>query len=109
MNFYDVDILDTQSGETKRCPMLTGWSDRPEGSLQMWRTKMCDCNLGGYYQRITSIDQKTGETCYAAHEMSAYYFKGCDHSMPPKRFIALKAYLLDGRVIDLEAALAKAA
>lgn len=109
MNLYEVDILDTESGETKRCPMLCGWMEGQQGSIQMWRTKMCDCNLGGYYKRITMRDEKTGETRYAAHEMSAYYFKGCDHSMPPKRFQALTAYLLDGRVIDLRAALAKAA
>ena len=109
MNLYEVDILDTQSNETKRCPMLTGWMDGPQGSILMWRTKMCDCNLGGYHRRIEMRDQTTGETRYAAHEMSAYQFKGCDHSMPPKRFVALKAYLLDGRIIDLQEALAKAA
>lgn len=109
MNLYEVDILDTTTNETKRCPMLCGWMDGPKGSIVMWRTKMCDCNLGGYFKRIEMRDQQSGEVRYAALEMSAYQFKGCDHSMPPKRFQALKAYLLDGRIIDLQDAIAKAA
>lgn len=101
MNLYEVDILDIRSGETKRCPTLTGWSANAEDSLRMWRTKMCDCNLGGYYARRSIQDGNTGETIYSAHEMSAYNFRPCDHSMPPQRFQALRAYLADGRVIDL--------
>jgi hypothetical protein len=111
MNFYDVDILDTKSGETKRCPMLCGWMEGEDGSIEMWRTKMCDCNLGGYHARLQYKDSRTGEVSWAQHSFSAEQFvKACgDHSMPPKRFIALKAYLRDGRVIDLQEALAKAA
>lgn len=102
LGFYEADILDTTTGETKRCPMLAGWNDNPErGSLQMWRTKMCDCNLGGYYRRLEIKDDNTGETRYAAHEMSAYQFQPCDHSVPAKRFQAIRAYLSDGRIVNL--------
>lgn len=103
MIFYDTDILHVESGQVRRTPMYVGWT---EYSPRVYRETMCDCNLAGYCE-AGFVLEKTGEWvfCTQPHEFAAFDFRrqfGCDHSIPPSRFRALKAYLQDGRVFDFE-------
>lgn len=101
MTLYEVDILDTKDDSVRRTPMWCGWSE--QGSLDMYRTKMCDCNLHGYRER-GAFDKVAKQWIWHthAHEMVASNYKGCDHAMPPERYKALRAYLADGRVVNLQ-------
>jgi hypothetical protein len=99
---YDVDILEVQTGEVRTTPMWVGWT---RCSPQVYRQSMCDCNLYGYRERGYATEAGGGGWQWEgqAHESVAYNFiqrHGCDHSMPPKYYRALVAYLNDGRVFD---------
>lgn len=101
MMTYELDILDVQSGETKRVDSFVGWT---EYSPKVYREGMCDCNLAGCRNReVISTPQGTSIQD-AGH--ASYRWRGenggCDHSMPPTRMRALKAYLRDGRVWDFQ-------
>ncbi len=98
---YDVDILDTATGETRRTPMHTGWN---EFSIKTYMQDMCDCCLAGYRER-GYMSAGTWTWHAQSHEFGAYEFiraRGCDHSKPGKKLRALRAYLSDGRVCDLQ-------
>lgn len=105
INYYDVDILDLSSGDVRKTPMQTGWT---EHSPTMYRERMCDCNLAGYRERGQFFDNGEGGVHWVFsdinHAFIAYEYitkNGCDHSMPPTRFKALRAHLDDGRTIEL--------
>lgn len=96
---YDVDILDVATGDIRTTPMWVGWT---QYSPDIYRSAMCDCNLYGYRERGYFTD-RGWEWDGRAHEGIAYDFLqrvGCDHSMPPKHYQALAAYLSDGRLYD---------
>jgi len=98
---YEVDILDVKTKQVRRTPMWAGWT---EHSPKVYHENFCDCNLYGYRERGHNR-QGVWEWTGQPHEGLAYTFirsKGCDHSMPPTRYRALKAYLQDGRVYDFE-------
>jgi hypothetical protein len=98
---YQIDILDVESGDVKRVDSLVGWT---EFSPKVYREGMCDCNLAGMRNREI---RKTIEGMHiedANH--AAFKWRrengGCDHSMPPKHFRAVMAYLQDGRIYDFK-------
>lgn len=99
MNFYDIEILDLQSGETKRAETFCGWT---EHSPKLYETTMCDCNLGGCRDR--EIKMVNGERSIQAHEFASHRWRalngGCAHTMPPTRLKVTRAFLSDGRVYD---------
>ena len=99
---YMIDILDIKSGEVKRVDSYVGWT---EFSPKVYRETMCDCNLAAVRNREIAV-QKDGQRRIQDCTHAAYYWRmkngGCDHSMPPTRMKALKAYLMDGRVYDFE-------
>lgn len=101
MMTYELDILDVQSGEVKRVDSFVGWT---EYSPKVYREGMCDCNLAGTRDR--ELIQTNFGLSVEAHELASYKWRAkngaCDHSMPPKRMKALKAYLQDGRVYDFD-------
>jgi len=98
---YEVDILDVESGETKRADSFVGWT---QWSPKVYREGMCDCNLAGCRNREVRHTKEGTHIQDANH--AAWIWRrdngGCDHTMPPKRMKALKAYLQDGRVYDFE-------
>lgn len=99
---YDVDILDVSTGEVRTTPMWAGWT---QYSPDTYRSTMCDCNLYGYRERgyFAGSDRSDWQWDQRPHETVAYNFlqRGvCDHSMPPKHYRALLAYLDDGRIYD---------
>lgn len=101
MNMYDIEVLDIESGESKRMPALVGWT---EFSPKVYRDNMCDCNLAAVRNREIAV-QKDGQRRIQDCTHAAYHWRkahGCDHSMPPTRMRAVKAYLMDGRVYDFE-------
>lgn len=82
--------------------MWVGWT---QYSPDIYEHAMCDCNLYGYRERGYATERNGGgwEWEGQSHESVAYNFikdHGCDHSMPPKHYRALVAYLNDGRVYD---------
>ena len=92
MIFYSVDIRLNETGEIRRIDMpknvglyAVGWCDGDDGSLYSWRQMYCDCNLGW----LAWGERNTRGTCA--------------HSMPTKKYTALKAYLSDGREVELHA------
>lgn len=98
---YEVDILELATGDIRRTPMWAGWT---EHSPRIYRETMCDCNLYGYRER-GYVGPRGWEWEGIPHEGVAYNFlklHGCDHTMPPKRYQALTAYLDNGRVYDFE-------
>lgn len=99
MNFYDIEILDLKTGDTKRVETFCGWT---EHSPPLYSVTMCDCNLGGCRDR--EIGVVNGERRIQAHEAASYRWRQlngqCDHSMPPKRLQVTKAFLTDGRMYD---------
>lgn len=103
MIYYEVDILDIESGEVRRTPMHVGWT---QYSPKVMREGMCDCNLGGYREMGSKSLEGNWTFCTQDHNLSAYswraYHGGCDHSIPPTRLKAVRAYLSDGRVWDYD-------
>lgn len=101
MNFYDIEILDLKTKETKRAETFCGWT---EFSPRLYRETMCDCNLGGCRDREIKI--VNGERSIQAHEFAANRWRQlngpCDHSMPPSRLKVTRALLSDGRVYEFE-------
>lgn len=98
---YDVDILHVTTGQVRTTPMWVGWTAY---SPDTYRYRMCDCNLYGYRERGHAVGSGW-EWEGRSHETVAYAFikqHGCDHSMPPKHYRALVAYLSDHRVYDFE-------
>jgi hypothetical protein len=98
---YEVDVLDVKTGAVKRVDSFVGWT---EFSPKVYREGMCDCNLAGMRNR--EIRRTIEGTSVEDANPAAFKWRnqndGCDHSMPPKRMKALKAYLQDGRVYDFK-------
>lgn len=71
----------------------------------MYRELMCDCNLHGFRERGRLVNQPGGPPQWEWSESVPHDFVAgsikCDHSMPPKRYKALRAYLPDGQVVEL--------
>src|SRR5437762_10613811 len=92
--WYHVDIVDIASGDIRRTPMWAPWAG--EGSLAMYREKMCDCNLFGFRERGWQTQQGWHWSDSPHELLTAVYrdrFGPCDHSMPPKRYRAVRVYL----------------
>lgn len=98
---YQLDILDVKSGEVKRVDSYVGWT---QYSPKVYRENMCDCNLAGCRNREIKQTPQGTHVQDASHPAARFreLNGGCDHSMPPTRMKALKAYLQDGRVYDFE-------
>lgn len=97
---YEVDILEVATGEIRTTPMWAGWT---RCSADIYQYTMCDCNLYGYRERGYFAGDQGWQWDGRPHETVAYNFlqrTGCDHSMPPKSYRALLAYLSDGRIYD---------
>lgn len=98
MNTYQLEIYDNVSKQTRmREPPGCGWTEDSAGQIH---AKMCDCNLAGYFNAEPA--EKDGRL--PPHQVIAGTYihqHGCDHSMPPKRFKAVKAHLSTGEVVQL--------
>jgi hypothetical protein len=102
--FYEIEITEKETGITRRVPYPCAWHET--GTRHVWRTRMCDHNIAGYFT-MGQTNHQTGEfefTPGQAHELYANQWmaqNGCDHSMPPTRFVVGKAHLQDGRELEL--------
>jgi hypothetical protein len=97
---YTVEITELISGITRRVPAHVPWN---EYSPKVWREKMCDCNIAGYFKKGQMIGDKWEWDLHSDHMLTANPWRiahGCDHSMPPTRFKVGAAHLADGRVVE---------
>lgn len=101
---YAVEIKEMSTGRVARvpCPGL-GWHDK--GSPFIWNEKTCDCVLQGFYQRKGentpdkwdwSLDRNVTIPCVVT-------MTDCRHVIPTQRYKALRAFIADGRVVELAA------
>jgi len=115
--FYEVEMLDTQTGKQHRFQMdrSIGWIDGPKGSIWGWQNRMCECAMHPYFAALEIHEKSDGKSPLYANAdgegglinrpnwRSAYNYRyPCDHNMTPNRYQALSAHLPDGRVIDLK-------
>lgn len=103
--FYEFDIFEHESGETKRVPFFAYWSG--EASIAE-RRRMCDCQLGAFFNAhpddLNTLDKiaKGSVTNFFAGAQYKYLkAHKCDHA-PSKKFTVARAYV-DGDVIEIAA------
>jgi hypothetical protein len=104
---YRIEITNLETGETRMVPSF-GVHYVNDDALKVWRQRMCDCNLFGYFYRGWERDSSEGKKwewdTNGAHDLVAGEFRhryGCDHTMPPTRFKAVAMHLEDGRVLTI--------
>lgn len=102
MRTYQIEIQEVKSGKVNK--MLVPGCGFTEGTIEMYATRMCDCNLAGYFHNEVKTDKRTGVSTSSPHNAIAGNWLAnnkCDHSMPPKRFKALAVHLDGGEVVRL--------
>jgi hypothetical protein len=101
MNTYRIEIQDLKSKAT-RVAERPGCGFAEEGTRHEFTTRMCDCNLAGYFH--AEVIKQNGEERQLPHNITAGRWletNKCDHSMPPTRFKAVRAHLDSGTVAQL--------
>ena len=105
MTPYSVEIRENSSGDVRRVHMAwepgaysVGWADGESGSMYTWKHGNCDCNLHALW--AAAKDQSPSFMgCYRIPLTRVPF--SCEHTMPPQRYTALRAFV-EGRVIDLQ-------
>jgi hypothetical protein len=98
---YQIEIQDVKSGKTVTMPR-PGCGFTEDGTRHEFATRMCDCNLAGYFN--ADLIQTSKGVSQSPHQGPANAFRqyhGCNHTMPPTRFKAIAAHLDNGTVVRL--------
>lgn len=104
--YYEFDIREMKTGEVKRVPIFAYWSG--EASIAE-RRRMCDCQLGAFFtarpEDLNTLElfYKGSTTNVITLTQNAYLTQHkCNHK-PSKKYVAERAYLTDGEVIEIAA------
>lgn len=102
--YYEIDIQDRKSKETRRVPKFCWWSG--DNSIAELR-RMCDCQLGAFFTSKShptpaAFDRGTITNNFAGAQFEYLKHNKCDHK-PSKKFAVTRAVLPDERVVDIAA------
>jgi hypothetical protein len=95
MRTYRIEIERVSDGKRVTMPVPgCGWTD---DAPEYYRTRMCDCNLAGYFMADIRLTNKGwSQTPHQACAQTFIQNSGCDHSVPPTRFRPVAAHFEDG-------------
>jgi hypothetical protein len=98
---FQLDILDTKTGETHRVSPSAGWNDC---AADFFCNRTCDCFLAGYFE-MGYVRDGVWMFHHQPHEGKAHdrrRIHGCDHKAPSRRFKVLRSILGNGISVELD-------